>query len=308
LADDSRGLDKQSLTHNSSGDFDSSIGGLCEVPALGIAICDDQLRYVAVNKALAAMNGIPAEAHIGKTLREVIGPIAQSVELILRYVLFSGRSTLNCEISGELPTRNEEGSWIANYFPIRDSIGEVKRVGILVTEITKLRRLEQCILALLGSMSRTRGQITQLGVPYGLEKERLGFWRGSIETVENSVLEMLAHSHSLQLPAQTPNTGDMLTHERVRPPSAPKTISNGPHGQEHRSIPVGNNRAVPLSPRETEVVQLLAGGKSNKEISTALNISVKTVETYRGKIMLKLQLHSTGDLVMHAVRHGIVKV
>jgi len=63
-----------------------------------------------------------------------------------------------------------------------------------------------------------------------------------------------------------------------------------------------------LTDREAEVLTLLARGKSNKEISTALNISVKTVESYRAKIMLKLQLHSTGDLVMHAVRHGIVKV
>ena len=277
-------------------------------PALGIAICDAELRYVAVNSALAAMNGIPAEAHIGKTLREIIGPIAQRVELILRYTLFSGRSILNYEVSGELPTRSEEGFWIVNYFPIRDSTGGIKQVGILVTEITRLRRLEQSILALMGSMPRTRGEIAHLGMPYSLEKESVGFWSGSIEKVENSVREMLKNSHSLQLLAQTPNTGGIPTHQRIRPYCVPTAVPVDPLGQKHRSTPIGDSGAKPLSPREKEVVQLLARGKSNKEISAALNISVKTVETYRAKILLKLQLHSTGDLVMYGVRHGLVKV
>jgi DNA-binding NarL/FixJ family response regulator len=54
-------------------------------------------------------------------------------------------------------------------------------------------------------------------------------------------------------------------------------------------------------------VRLLGQGNSNKEISTALKISVKTVEAYRAKIMLKLQIHSLTDLVLYAVRSGLVR-
>ncbi|MEN9573301.1 MAG: hypothetical protein RL514_1156 [Verrucomicrobiota bacterium] len=61
-----------------------------------------------------------------------------------------------------------------------------------------------------------------------------------------------------------------------------------------------------LTPREKEIVQLLAEGKSNKEAASALNISVKTVETHRTNIMRKLRFHSVGELVRYAVRNNIV--
>lgn len=62
-----------------------------------------------------------------------------------------------------------------------------------------------------------------------------------------------------------------------------------------------------LTVREREIVQLLAEGKSNKEVANALNISVKTAETHRSRIMAKLQLRSIGDLVRYAVRNRIVE-
>ena len=61
-----------------------------------------------------------------------------------------------------------------------------------------------------------------------------------------------------------------------------------------------------LSPREREVLQHIAEGKTNKEIATRLNLSVYTVDSHRGKIMEKLNLHSTGELVRFAVKHGLV--
>ena len=61
-----------------------------------------------------------------------------------------------------------------------------------------------------------------------------------------------------------------------------------------------------LSSREREVLQLIAEGKTNKEIATRLNLSVYTVDSHRGKVMDKLNLHSTGELVRFAVRHGLV--
>ena len=63
-----------------------------------------------------------------------------------------------------------------------------------------------------------------------------------------------------------------------------------------------------LSPREREVVQLLAESKTSKEVATILNISLKTVETHRSNILLKLNLHSVTELVLYAVRNEIVHV
>ena len=61
-----------------------------------------------------------------------------------------------------------------------------------------------------------------------------------------------------------------------------------------------------LSPREREIVQLLAEGKSNKEVARALGITVKTAETHRGNIMRKMQFASLSDLIRYAIRNNIV--
>jgi len=63
-----------------------------------------------------------------------------------------------------------------------------------------------------------------------------------------------------------------------------------------------------LAPREREVVQLVAEGKSSKEIAVMLGLSVKTVETHRSNILIKLKIHSIVELVMYAVRNGIVSI
>jgi DNA-binding NarL/FixJ family response regulator len=62
-----------------------------------------------------------------------------------------------------------------------------------------------------------------------------------------------------------------------------------------------------LTRREREVLQLLAEGKSNKEIGTALRISTKTAETHRARVMAKLHVHSIAELVRYAIRNQIVE-
>jgi len=67
-------------------------------------------------------------------------------------------------------------------------------------------------------------------------------------------------------------------------------------------------QSATLSQREQEVLRLLAEGKSTKEIASTLFISVRTVETYRGRLMLKLQANSMVELVHYAIQKGIVKL
>jgi DNA-binding NarL/FixJ family response regulator len=61
-----------------------------------------------------------------------------------------------------------------------------------------------------------------------------------------------------------------------------------------------------LTEREKEILQLLAEGKSNKDVAGMLNLSTNTVETHRTRIMQKLDLHSTAEIVLYAVRKGII--
>jgi two-component system, NarL family, response regulator NreC len=61
-----------------------------------------------------------------------------------------------------------------------------------------------------------------------------------------------------------------------------------------------------LSAREREILQLIAEGKSNKEVANMLNLSLYTVETHRGNILQKLNLHSVPELILYAVRKGVI--
>jgi DNA-binding NarL/FixJ family response regulator len=76
------------------------------------------------------------------------------------------------------------------------------------------------------------------------------------------------------------------------------------HKGQKEEAPLRNR----LTPRERQVVQLLAEGKTSKEVAVALNLSVKTAETHRTNIMRKLDLHSVADLTLYALRNGIAQV
>jgi DNA-binding NarL/FixJ family response regulator len=76
-----------------------------------------------------------------------------------------------------------------------------------------------------------------------------------------------------------------------------------------QSVPRNQAPNLPvLTAREREVTQLLAEGKSSKEVASLLNLSTKTVETHRSNIMRKLNLHSIRDLVVYAIKNNIIQI
>ena len=103
-----------------------------------------------------------------------------------------------------------------------------------------------------------------------------------------TAVEALSHRRSFF----TPKAAEMVLNGFRKRNAAPDTV------QEFR------NR---LTPREREIVQLLAEGKSSKEVAVALGISVKTAETHRVNIMRKLEIHSVSELVRYAVKNQIIE-
>jgi len=76
----------------------------------------------------------------------------------------------------------------------------------------------------------------------------------------------------------------------------------------HNGSSDGPPQLPQLTPREREVIQLLAEGKSSKEVACLLNLSTKTAETHRSNIMRKLGFHSIRDIVVYAVKNNIIQV
>jgi DNA-binding NarL/FixJ family response regulator len=73
-----------------------------------------------------------------------------------------------------------------------------------------------------------------------------------------------------------------------------------------RAMQRNGQKPAVLSPREREVIRLIAGGKSSKEIGRVLAISPRTVDTYRNRLMDKLALHSVAELVLYAIQCGML--
>jgi DNA-binding NarL/FixJ family response regulator len=88
-----------------------------------------------------------------------------------------------------------------------------------------------------------------------------------------------------------PGIAEMIMEEYLHPTKPP-------------SLPASNH----LTPREREVIQLLAEGKRTREVANVLHLSVKTAETHRTNIMHKLNIHSIAELTLYAVRNGIVRI
>jgi transcriptional regulator with PAS, ATPase and Fis domain len=121
---------------------------------VGFGICDKQLRYLAVNRALAASNHLPVEAHLGRTIRDVLGDVASSVEPAFDRALTTQQPVLR-EISGKPAARAEIVHWIATYFPVKDAAGKVRHLVGIVLEVTDQKRLEESIRSLTLQLVQT---------------------------------------------------------------------------------------------------------------------------------------------------------
>ena len=81
-------------------------------------------------------------------------------------------------------------------------------------------------------------------------------------------------------------------------------VSGFLNGKSHRD----ESSMDALTPRQREILQMVAEGKSTKQIAFELNVSVKTVETHRAALMERLGIHDLAGLVLYAVRHGVISV
>lgn len=79
------------------------------------------------------------------------------------------------------------------------------------------------------------------------------------------------------------------------------------HANPQERTPSFHKKSVLLTSRETEVLQLIAEGKANKETAAELGISIKTVEKHRGNLMEKLDIHDTAGLTRHAIASGVIE-
>jgi DNA-binding CsgD family transcriptional regulator len=236
---------------------------------VGFAVLDRRFRYRLVNQALAAMHQVPAEDHAGESLRNIVGNAAGKIEPALDSVFATGEVLPRFELIDNVPRRPEGVHWMGTHFPIRDARGKIKEVGAFVVEA--------------GSGLQNRTAIST-------NKTLLEKLLQDASRTQELASRLLLNGSSL-IRADSERTTNGVTETPGRSESQPE-----------------NGSSVTLSHREQEVVCFLANGKSNKEISAGLNISVKTVECYRSRVFLKLKLDSLASLVRYAIRNHFVQL
>src|SRR6266700_2739125 len=113
------------------------IAAIFDAQMLGIAIFDNQHRFIAVNETLASLHGIPAKDHVGRTLREVFPQASPRSESLIDHVFDTGEPLLNVEITAQVPARNVPGHWIVNFVPIKEENEQVSQVAAIAIEATQ---------------------------------------------------------------------------------------------------------------------------------------------------------------------------
>ncbi|MFJ8542105.1 SpoIIE family protein phosphatase [Streptomyces sp. NPDC093586] len=109
---------------------------------IGLAVLDTGLRYVSVNPALERINGLPAEDHIGRTVREVVPRMdADALEGAAREVLETGRPVVDRSATGRTPADpGEDHAWSFSLYRLEDALGEVLGVAVSVVDVTEQYR------------------------------------------------------------------------------------------------------------------------------------------------------------------------
>ena len=104
---------------------------------VGLAFMDARFHYVRVNEALAEINGLPAEEHLGRSLRDVLGDeLARTIEPYHRHVLETGEPILDLAVEGTTSASPDRRNWLVSYYPVRDAAEEVIGVGVVITDVT----------------------------------------------------------------------------------------------------------------------------------------------------------------------------
>jgi signal transduction histidine kinase len=130
----------------------------------GLAFVDTGLRYVSINEHLAEINRLPAAAHIGRTLREVLGDLADQIEPLYLRIIEQGQPITDVEFRrGGDAGPEAERVWLASYHPVKNEQGAVLGVSAVVQEITARRRVEETNLKLAhASRLATVGELTAM--------------------------------------------------------------------------------------------------------------------------------------------------
>ncbi|MEA5451538.1 PAS domain S-box protein [Leptolyngbya sp. CCNP1308] len=128
---------------------------------IGLGVLDRELRFVRVNQRLADMNGLPIDAHLGRTVRDLLPNLADQAEAMLRPILETSEPLLNVEISGETPAQpGVQRAWVESFWPLKDG-DRMIGISIVCEEVTDRKRMEAERQQALDDLRQAKDELEQ---------------------------------------------------------------------------------------------------------------------------------------------------
>jgi PAS domain S-box-containing protein len=110
---------------------------------IGLACLSPDCRYLQINQRLTEICGISVEDHLGRSVRDCVPALADSVEQIVRSIMQTGEPVVGVEVAGQRADQTVERAWITYWHPLRAPSGEIVAVNVAAEEITERKRSEQ---------------------------------------------------------------------------------------------------------------------------------------------------------------------
>jgi len=239
--------------------------GLCEL--------DREIRFVRVNDRLAELNGVPADMHIGRTVRQVVPDVADFAERTSEEIFRTGEPVLDREFTGEtLAHPGLQRTWIEDWWPLKDERNEVTGISVVVKEITEGKRAQEELRTLNEELEQRVEQRTR----QTLEGQRR--IRQMSRVFQDAVVPILMQDDEGRVVEMNAEAERVLEWSRgeLIGKSVKTVLLSEMYGEFDRIVEEGANGVVS---KNKEVVLL---AKSGRKIPALLTLSVLSGESEEG--------------------------
>jgi len=218
---------------------------LLDTAPVGFGFFDTQLRYVRLNEALAVIDGLSVDQHLGRTVQDVLPDLDPRLEEALREVLASGAPVVDLEVGGQTPAQpGEERTWLTSIYPVAGSDGSPIGLGAVVVEITERVRLLEAEQEARGEAERARERLEFLAAASSLLSSSLDY-ETTLESLARLAVPRLADCcvvdvvewgqiHQVAVAHVDPTLEELVRDLERRYPSDPE-VENSPVGRVLRT-------------------------------------------------------------------------
>lgn len=124
-----------------------SLQHIYDTAPIGLALLSPDCHYLQINQHLTEICGISVEGHIGRSVRECVPALAESIEAIVRSILTTGEPVTGVEVAGQVLVRGLARSWITYWHPVHGPDGEIVGINVAAEEITERKRADAALRA-----------------------------------------------------------------------------------------------------------------------------------------------------------------